>query len=69
MNCLYDSVDNVNNGKYSIDYGYTLLTLWDNNDALFNSSNSFVKSANSAASFIQSLENVYNTKILDMNIE
>ncbi len=66
MECLYQSIDYTNQKKYTIDYGYTLLSLWQNNNTLFDTTTKFVSSSNSAASFIQSLENIYAAKILDM---
>lgn len=66
IDCLYASNDYVKAGKFSIDYGGTLLSLWDGDSALFNATINFVKQSTSAASFIQSLENMYNAKILDM---
>lgn len=66
IKCLYASNDYIKAGKYSIDYGGTILSLWDSGNELFNNSVNFVKQSNSAATFIQSMENLYNSKILDM---
>ena len=66
MECLYQSIDYTNEKKYSIDYGYSLLSLWQNNNTLFDTTTKFVSGSNSAASFIQSIENIYGAKILDM---